>query len=222
MSLSQTAKDSASQLSAKSRQRVLVFDTETSGLPNSRTQNYRDLKQFQDCRLLSISWIVFQDGELENENYHIVKHEKPHSKVVNGAEHINGITRQAIKSKGVVWSEVMDKLMSDLATCRYAVAHNVEFDRMVLLTEAFRYGKTDWLETLENQRYHCTKEMGTVVRDDGSREPWPRLDALYMKLFDSKMRGAHHALTDTRATAKCYFEMLERKKKNGGYLECES
>lgn len=203
-------------------QRVLVFDTETSGLPATRTQNYRDIKQFQDCRLLSISWIVYQNGELEKENYYLVKHEKPHSKVVNGAEHINGITRQAIKSKGVVWSEVMDKLMSDLATCRYAVAHNVEFDRMVLLTEAFRYGKTDWLETLENQRYHCTKEMGTAVRKDGSREPWPRLDALYMKLFDSKMRGAHHALTDTRATAKCYFEMMERKKKNGGYLECEN
>ena len=198
--------------------RVVVFDTETSGLPDSRTQNYRDLRQFNNCRLLSISWIVYEDGQLVRENYYVIKHESPHSRVENRAEHINGITKQMIKSKGVGFTEVMTQFTSDLSNAKYGVAHNVEFDRMVLLTECFRYNKNDWLEIIENKRYHCTKEMGTKRNDDGTREKWPKLDKLYEDLFDKKMRGAHHALTDSRICGQCYFEMKRLKKDTGSYL----
>jgi len=36
---------------------------------------------------------------------------------------------------------------------------------------------------------------------------WPSLQELYGKLFDESFDGAHQALVDVRACARCFFEL---------------
>ena len=38
---------------------------------------------------------------------------------------------------------------------------------------------------------------------------WPKLQELYVKLFNEKFEGAHDALADIEATVKCYFELVK-------------
>jgi len=40
---------------------------------------------------------------------------------------------------------------------------------------------------------------------------WPTLAELHMELFNEPLEGAHHALVDTRACARCYFELKRLK-----------
>jgi DNA polymerase III subunit epsilon len=36
---------------------------------------------------------------------------------------------------------------------------------------------------------------------------WPSLQELHLKLFNEQFKGAHQALADVRACARCYFEL---------------
>ena len=38
---------------------------------------------------------------------------------------------------------------------------------------------------------------------------WPSLDQLHRKLFGAPIGGAHTALADTRACARCFFELKQ-------------
>jgi hypothetical protein len=38
---------------------------------------------------------------------------------------------------------------------------------------------------------------------------WPKLDELHTKLFGSAFAGAHSALADVNACARCYFRLRE-------------
>ncbi len=42
-------------------------------------------------------------------------------------------------------------------------------------------------------------------------QKWPTLPQLHAKLFNEHFEGAHQALADVRAGAKCYFELKRRK-----------
>jgi DNA polymerase III epsilon subunit-like protein len=40
---------------------------------------------------------------------------------------------------------------------------------------------------------------------------WPTLQELHLKLFNETFAGAHRALADVRACARCYFELKRLK-----------
>jgi DNA polymerase III epsilon subunit-like protein len=72
--------------------------------------------------------------------------------------------------------------------------------------ELLRSGSPNIAEAKKRQ---CTMQAAT----DYCRLPgqygykWPSLQELHTKLFGQPFEGAHNALVDVRACARCYFEL---------------
>ena len=50
-------------------------------------------------------------------------------------------------------------------------------------------------------------EFVGAINKWGKPGKWPKLEELHIKLFGCNFEGAHDALDDVRATAKCFFEL---------------
>jgi DNA polymerase III epsilon subunit-like protein len=86
----------------------------------------------------------------------------------------------------------------------------MQFDEKILGAEFLRSGYPNLIESMERT---CTMQAATnYCRLPGTRGyKWPTLQELHMKLFKEAFEGAHHALVDVRACARCYFELKRRK-----------
>jgi DNA polymerase III epsilon subunit-like protein len=77
------------------------------------------------------------------------------------------------------------------------IGHNVAFDlRMVAMNR----------ERLEMPAYNFGEGICTMKAAKAAKIP-ARLGDLYRHLFGEDFDGAHDALADVKATARCYFEL---------------
>jgi len=99
------------------------------------------------------------------------------------------------------------------------VAHNINFDKKIIATayarfdmpSPFDYDVADEFCTMNAGSRHTkippTQAMVRAGRGGGYKPP--KLIELYKHLFGAGFEGAHDAMVDVDACAKCYFE-LER------------
>lgn len=190
---------------------ILIFDTETTGLIPRDTE-YTDLKKFEVSRIVSICWNIYNtNGVLIKSKYNIIK---PTGFIMDDnsiATSIHGITVD-IASLGTPLSEVIEELSNDLATVDLLVAHNIHFDKTVLLSELHRLGRDDVIHKIANTNSHCTMlsttELCALKRPHASGFKWPKLQELHTKLFGFEFIGQHNAAADVEATARCYFRIM--------------
>ncbi len=78
--------------------KYLVFDTETTGLPQrqswSKYHPITDFSKYEKARIVSIAWAIYEDLKLIKSVYHVVK---PSDFVIDDtsiATKINGITQK--------------------------------------------------------------------------------------------------------------------------------
>ena len=186
---------------------LLFFDTETTGVPRNYKAPASDLRNWP--RLVQIAWLLAEDdgGEIESAEY-IVKPEG--FTIPVEAARIHGISTEMAMRDGVDIKSVLAEVMTCLGKVSQLVAHNIDFDEKILGAELLRAGQPNCVET--KQRI-CTMRSAT----DYCRLPgpygykWPKLDELHRKLFDEPLAGAHRALVDVRACARCYFELKRLK-----------
>jgi hypothetical protein len=93
--------------------------------------------------------------------------------------------------------------------------HNVGFDLLVLRAFYFDLGSPDVADMLLQAKTVDTMQMGIDVarlprRDGEAGYKRPSLTELHTHLFGAGFDGAHDALADVRASARCYFEMKHR------------
>lgn len=115
---------------------VMVVDTETTGLPLRRNQPPSSFNNWNNCRLVQVAWQVHErnTGALLSRQQLVVK---PVGFDISNA-HIHGITTEFAKEHGVLIGAVFNALASALSGVDVIVAHNVEFDKGVLLAELYR------------------------------------------------------------------------------------
>ncbi len=194
----------------------LIFDTETTGLPITQGFNkyysYTDLEKYNSSRLLSICWKLYENDKLINSNYFIIKPEE--FKIDNNsyACKINGITHEIALSKGVSIHDIFEKLKSDFLDCNTIVAHNINFDKHILLSELHRYNRDDIITLFLSKRLYCTMLKGTDIANikykNSNKNKFPKLIELYKFFFNEEFQNAHNAEADVEACAKCYFKMI--------------
>ena len=110
----------------------------------------------------------------------------------------------------------LDELRADLAQASLLVAHNIEFDLGVVGAEFYRAGHSE--NPLDALPHYCTmRETTDVCRIPGGRWgwKWPTLDELHYHLFGHGLQGAHEALADARACARCYFRLVRQPRGAG-------
>jgi DNA polymerase III subunit epsilon len=185
----------------------LFFDTETTGIPRNYKAPASDLKNWP--RLVQIAWLVADESGNEIANAeHIVKPDG--STIPPAAAKIHGITQQMALRNGVAIKAVLDAMVEAIGKASALIAHNVQFDEKILGAELLRAGYPNHVEAKPRK---CTMLSATdhcrIAGPYGYK--WPTLQELYLKLFQEQFTGAHRALADVRACAKCYFELKRLK-----------
>jgi DNA polymerase III epsilon subunit-like protein len=107
--------------------KVLIFDTETTGLPKTREQAYQKPDNWP--HLVSISWVILDSDTniiLTQKSYIV----KPLWRIPDDSIAIHKITNEIAHNKGVPLHDVIEDFLSE--TYDKLVSHNINFDMNVL------------------------------------------------------------------------------------------
>lgn len=191
----------------------LVFDLETTGLPifnkegKYKFHSFKNLKMYDPSRIVSISWILLDNfGNILKQSYHIIR---PLDFVIDNnsvATKIHGITHEISIEKGVLWENVYNEFLGDLKFCDKLVAHNIQFDLSVMMSEMFRYNKHEGVTEMLGKTRLCTLQLGRIAMD---QKKAPKLGELYKFLYNEEIENAHDAYYDTLNCCKCMIAMLK-------------
>jgi DNA polymerase III epsilon subunit-like protein len=181
----------------------IVVDTETTGLPRQRGQSFKNLNNFNSCRMVSIAWSVLKkDRTLVKKQHHIIK---PDSFVIpKFATNIHGISQTMAVEKGKNFDAVMYRMVADILDneCEIVVGHNIYFDNSVICSELYRHGHVKLLNTFLKLDRYCTMI-------EGKRQGHPaKLCDMYKSVTNRKMRNAHNAMADVNATVTVFKHLM--------------
>uniref|UniRef100_A0A6C0KC11 Exonuclease domain-containing protein n=1 Tax=viral metagenome TaxID=1070528 RepID=A0A6C0KC11_9ZZZZ len=204
----------------------LFFDTETTGIPKRRggkTYDHKNLEHFAGARIVQICWMITKGKtfDLLDEKCCIVK---PDGFVIpEVTSKIHGIYQAEALSEGRELKEVLEML--EEAVNKYGVkkvvAHNVEFDINILLSEIYRGGVfRNLYESMSSMSQKCTMKAGKYVCKLESRfknsYKYPTLKELYEFLFHTPIDTSktHQADFDTKICLQCFRELLRLEKES--------
>ena len=171
----------------------IFIDTETTGLLH------------ENCRIVSICWIVCQHDKIIDQSYFLVKPDG--FKIPAKSTAIHGITQTEAENKGYSVKLILTKFEKALESCKSIVAHNVDFDVAVILKECQLYNLSSLSELIDNRHAICTMRKGMEVMN---KKKWPKLADLYAYLYGEPITNAHNALSDTLHCLKCYLKMFPK------------
>jgi DNA polymerase-3 subunit epsilon len=160
-------------------------------------------------RVVQLGWMLFSErGSMVMQREWIIK---PEGYVIpEEATAVHGITNEQAK-QGAELQEVLCELSNHIATADTVVCHNAAFDLPIIQAEfyrAFLFG----CDMFANLKQVCTMRTATpLCKLPGPYGyKWPKLTELHQYLFGCGYDGEHSALSDARATARCYWEMKRR------------
>jgi DNA polymerase III epsilon subunit-like protein len=186
----------------------LVFDLETTGLlPKTqqadgvrpRISSYKSISKYNKVRIVSIGWVVLDASLSEVERHYYVV--KPRVHIPISSTRIHGISNKQAKEVGVEIQEVLRKLEQSMTGCKFLVAHNLLFDKMVMLSELYRHRAKKCMDYLFKMQHYCTMLHGQKML---KCRKFPRLAELYEHCSGTPLTNAHNALEDTLHCCACY------------------
>ena len=182
--------------------KTLVFDFETSGLPDRNglpfgvPPPYNDLEKYSNCRAVELCIIVCDD-RLNKQSYehYIIKRD---GFSINNSQ-FHHITNEISDTKGVSFKSIVPILTTLIETSTTLIAHNLDFDINVLKSELYRIGATDLIKSIDSKKHVCsmkeTKELVGIKNYYGYK--FPSLLELYEFATSKKITNAHRAKSDT-------------------------
>jgi DNA polymerase III epsilon subunit-like protein len=199
--------------------RLLFIDLETSGLPiqpcYDRYYPYSQLQYYTNSRIvqISITTAILELDEFtteENVTYTI----KPDGFEIKNS-HIHGITQEIANLTGVPFTEAITSLSDIICKCDMIVAHNLIFDKNVLLSELYRYKFNDIINRINIIEEFCTSRGTTNITKlpfNKVKYKQPKLIELYKHLFGTNPIGQmHEAQYDVKIMIECFRELLKKK-----------
>jgi DNA polymerase-3 subunit epsilon len=192
--------------------RVLVFDTETTGLPPKNTPTNRtDSWPY----IVQLSWVIYNDEtkHVEEEKDYIISL-GTHIPISPESTSIHGITGELSRARGVSIDVALFDFKMAANRCGRMVAHNIEFDKNMLIVEFYR---ARIFNSVFPPSEYCTMKNGTslcklvkVWNDGKTSLKFPKLVELYHELFGADApapEGLHNAKVDVDVCLKCYVKM---------------
>lgn len=197
--------------------KILVFDTETNGLPNSRHESIFNTVEFP--YILQLSYILY-DSECNK----IIKYKDAYVKDVEIKEEsfkINNISKDILDKKGENIKNVLNDFIDMMKLCDILVAHNYSFDKKIIMVECVRnqlFYKLNYV--IKQKNNYCTminsKNICKIINTNYSHNnkyinnyKYPKLIELHKKLFNHEIKSSnlHNSLIDCIYTLKCYCKM---------------
>mgnify|MGYP001385497630 CR=1 FL=1 len=148
--------------------KIIVFDTETTGLPQGRNTSILETDKWP--YIVQISWLVY-DTETQKCDMvdHIIDCEVD---IPEESTQIHGISKRRASLKGIPISVALDEFDIALQSADIVVAHNISFDKRVCMVEAIRRKRKQYFtrEGVRKEEY-CTMK-NTNVKAQGLCEDW--------------------------------------------------
>lgn len=207
--------------------RVLVFDTETTGLPESRMVNPDTLHLWP--HIVQFSYIIYDTclNEIITISDSIIKVKKD---IIISDESIkfHGITNKISDRKGVELDSILEVFFEELQNVDVLVGHNISFDINMLKIELLRLICSSNIELQYNERkmyryyLHCLTNHNVVCTikesvdvcclkavDKFGKEyfKYPKLTELHQVLFNSEPNNLHNSLYDIMITLRCFMKL---------------
>ena len=185
--------------------RVLVFDTETTGLPKDRVNALLRAGNWPD--IVSIAWTIHDGGSRVDSKYSIIIPES--WKIPAESIKFHGITQEVATVTGSPLSKILQKFAADLKTVDTVVAHNLEFDRNVLFN-AYKWRLGIDPLSLWPKNEFCTMnasehELRIPLQRPHYNKKYksPGLDELYRATFGvPPIANAHNSLRDVEVLSQ--------------------
>jgi DNA polymerase III epsilon subunit-like protein len=212
--------------------RILVFDTETTGLPQSRIISPDTLHLWP--HIVQFSFIVYDDVKnsiLNTENYIIRMADDfiiPEESIT-----FHGITNEISREKGVKLEYVLNNFFYHLLKADKVVGHNIEFDINIVRIELLRIIHVNSsnisydilrsyklnLHSLTNlKNTYCTLQesidlcnIKALNKSGKEYVKYPKLEELHHFLFNTKPNNLHNSLNDILVTLRCFIKMHKNK-----------
>lgn len=200
--------------------RILVFDTETTGLPK-----YRNASIFRPDDwpyVVQLSFMLYdaaQNEVLDSGDYVIQLPENV--SIEPGAAAVHGITDERCRREGVPMAEALAHFNQAGANTDVFVAHNIMFDKRQLMVEATRLGTThpfgkkgDWKPdycTMKEGTDMCRIQVKSNREGGGTYFKYPKLAELHTHIFGYSPQGLHDSMADILCCLRCYMMMIFKR-----------
>lgn len=182
----------------------LFFDTETTGRPKSMKASVKDLDNWP--RVIQLAWSLRDaEGNVIKERCQLIKPEGwtvPVEKF--WIDH--GYSTEKNMAEGSPMYYELAHFIDAVHRSQLLIAHNMDFDLPIMSAEMVRYN----VRAQKKVPKFCTMKSTTnIVKAPGARGgyKWPNLSELHHFCFGKGFDGAHDALADVSAMARCFFQL---------------
>ncbi|MBW2273140.1 MAG: 3'-5' exonuclease [Deltaproteobacteria bacterium] len=187
--------------------KALIFDTETTDMVKWKLPP----EHASQPHLVQLAMLLVETGGWEVKARHAMLVRLDADVAIEaGAREAHGISEEDCRNFGVA-PVVACSLFNQLCLQADAiVAHNMSFDRSIMLTALHRLGGKP--DRMEGKRLICTKEATTeVLRLPGKygKYKWPTLAEAYRHYTGLEIEGAHDALVDAEACLAVFRALTE-------------
>jgi DNA polymerase III epsilon subunit-like protein len=208
--------------------RIMVFDTETSGLlPKNEPNRVHKISDYP--HILQLSFVIYdmkQECIVQEYNEYI---NVPNKVVISPfITDLTGITREICKSQGVEITDALVDFYLAYMSVDYVVAHNISFDKRMIEIELQRnmielsikmphaaFMFNDTYNLIQNITVQCSMQIGKQFcdmyingKDGKSWKKPPKLIELHKQLFGFEPKNLHNSLVDSKIAMKCYLKMV--------------
>jgi len=185
--------------------KIFVFDTETTWFINKKE---KDLS-FQP-HIIQFAWIL---GELKADGSFVEEKQidiliDPGIPIPYASSQVHHIYDIDIKKAPKI-EEVIDEIVWYINDPDIIIGHNIEYDEDMVKLELkrlqmeYRYKPRKVSCTMKESVDYC------AMQGKWERFKYPKLWELHKKLFWEYFLWAHDALTDVKATLRCYLELVK-------------
>ena len=195
--------------------KLLIFDTETSGLPEERNLSVLSIHKWP--YILQLAYILYDTSNNEILEYsdNLINIAKD-VYISQDSIDIHKITREMCNKDGKDIKEVLNNFNNVLLKADLLIGHNLNFDKNLIIVEFLR-NKINHNFNPNNiiKPSYCTMERGksickvTYTNKYGNIIPkYPKLLELFKYLFNETPEGLHNAMCDVIITLRCYYKMV--------------
>ena len=191
--------------------KILVFDTETTGLPEGRNPSIKETKKWP--HMVQLSYILYDtDKNTIIECVDEIVKLSPDIKISEESITLHGISRDISNTKGRSIVYILNQFNKCLQTADEVVGHNISFDKRIIMVESIRnYMRQYFTRDGVRKQEFCTMKnsvdlckIEAVSRDGEKYFKYPSLSELYKKLFNDTVKNIHNSMIDIILCLRCY------------------
>jgi DNA polymerase III epsilon subunit-like protein len=200
--------------------KVLVFDTETTGLPQ-RNEQGRSPSIYESHlwpHIIQLSYILYDTNThkmLVNHD-HVIKLSED-VEISEKSVEMHGITRERSMREGMDIHEALELFHICMLSADMVIAHNLAFDRQMILVECIRNNRPGPFKFKTPEQFFCTMKstvelcrIEAISKKNGEKYfKYPTMSELHEHLFHECPQNTHNSLVDILICLRCFVYIID-------------